>query len=75
MSSSTVSPFMRRATMNPAIWAGVAAPSRISAIAARARSGVEVGTADESVPRTAGHPSKPSASVTGATRTPGGAGG
>ena len=35
-SSSTVSPFMRRATMNPAIWAGVAAPSRISAIGAPA---------------------------------------
>ena len=35
-SSSTVSPFMRRATMNPAICAGVAAPSRISAMTARA---------------------------------------
>ena len=56
VSSSMVSPFMRRATMNPAIWAGVAAPSRISAIAARARSGVR-SAPDESVPMTAAHPS------------------
>jgi hypothetical protein len=33
-SSSTVSPFIRRATMNPAIWASDAAPARISAITA-----------------------------------------
>ena len=36
-SSATVSPFIRRATMKAAIWAGLAAPSRISAIATRAR--------------------------------------
>ena len=56
VSSSTVSPFMRRATMNPAIWAGVAAPSRISAIAARARSAVR-SAPDERVPMTGAHPS------------------
>ena len=32
--SGTVSPFMRRATMNAAIWAEVASPARISPIAA-----------------------------------------
>ena len=35
-SSATVSPFIRRATMKAAIWAGLAAPSRISVIVTRA---------------------------------------
>ena len=40
-SSSTVSPFIRRATTKAAIWAGLAAPSRISAIVARRTARVE----------------------------------
>jgi len=41
-SSPTVSPFIRSATPNPAIWAGVAAPSMISFIAHAASSLVSV---------------------------------
>src|SRR5689334_1157807 len=41
-SSATVSPFIRSATPNPAIWAGVAAPSMISFIAHAASSLVSV---------------------------------
>ena len=54
-SSSTVSPFIRRATMKAAIWAGLAAPSRISAIVARltARSSDPPSIR---VPSTTGHP-------------------
>ena len=61
VSSSTDSPFIRRATTKPASWAGVAAPSRISASAAWACSAVRSWPAT-SGPSTAGHPPR-SASV------------
>src|SRR5690606_24435457 len=57
LSSSTVSPFIRRATMKAAICAEVAAPSSTSAMASRARSAGRSRPAVRSA-RTDGHPSK-----------------
>ena len=65
--SEVVSPFIRRATMNPAIWAGVASPARISVMAARASTGVR-SRREVSAPSTPGQPPS-SASVGVASRS------
>ena len=63
-SSSTVSPFMRRPTTKPAIWAGLASPARISPIAARATAGSRSRPAVTS-PSTAGQPANGSVTRAG----------
>ena len=63
-SSATVSPFIRRATMKAAIWAGLAAPSRISAMVTRAVSASR-SPPSMRVPRMTGHPPRAANCVTG----------